>query len=129
MWVARWERKAEQCPEHGVPRAVCADPDKHWFPRRQVDYATMQREAAHERYRRLHEARPWHDGTFKKWHKEPSLDFPYRYDMGVTIDVTETDENPDDDFLRLSLGSGGPGRVGSGEDEAEDAEADERGEG
>lgn len=80
---------------------MCADPVKRWFPQRRVDYATMEREAAAARYQRLHKDRPWHDGTFNRWSKDPSDLFPYHFDAGVTIDVTETDENPDDDFLSL----------------------------
>jgi hypothetical protein len=31
---------------------------------------------------------PWHDGSFAKWAEKPSEgQFPYKYDMGVTIGV------------------------------------------
>jgi len=67
----------------------------------------MERAAADRRYRALHEDRPYHDGTFGHWSKEPSLSAPYRFDDGVTIWVASTDVNPDDDFLKHSTQTGG----------------------
>lgn len=125
LWVARWEQAAETCPDHNGPRSECGDRDKPWFPQRHVCIPTMERQAAQATYRRIHEDAPWHDGTFQHWSKDQSRDFPYHFDHGVTIVVTETDENPEDQFLTRRR----PGRVGAGEDEAEDAEPDERGEG
>jgi hypothetical protein len=70
------------------------------YPQRDVCYATMEREAANAKYERLHKDRPWHDGTFSStWSSEPSSRYPYKYDMGVTIGVSETDLRPDDAFL------------------------------
>jgi hypothetical protein len=59
----------------------------------------MERAAADARYSRLHDERKWHDGSFTRWAAEPSREFPYRFDMGVTIGVAETDLRPDDAFL------------------------------
>lgn len=64
-----------------------------------VCYATMEQAAADARYARIHDERKWHDGTFRRWAKEPSREHPYRYDFGVTIGVAATDLHPDDTFL------------------------------
>ncbi len=42
---------------------------------------------------------PFHDGSFSRWSKEPSREFPFHYLDGVTIWLAPTDVNPDDDFL------------------------------
>lgn len=59
----------------------------------------MEREAADAQHARLHHARPWHNGDGTVWVAEPSLLHPYKFDMGVTIGVAETDLRPDDKFL------------------------------
>lgn len=59
----------------------------------------MERDAANARWTRLHEDRPWHDGTFRSWAEKPSVNHPYHRDHGVTIGVHETDLRPDDRFL------------------------------
>jgi len=59
----------------------------------------MESEAAQAMWHRLHEERPWHDGTFANWSDKPSPQFPYKYDMGVEIGVSDTDLRPTDDFL------------------------------
>lgn len=69
------------------------------YPQREICYATMERDAANARYARLHSDRPWHNGRFQGWSKEPSTAAPYKYDMGVTIGVSDTDLRPDDKFL------------------------------
>lgn len=51
-------------------------------------------------YADLHDAAPFHDGTFKSWHKTRSRTHPYHYSDGVTISVSGEDLSPDDDFLR-----------------------------
>lgn len=58
----------------------------------------MEREAANARYARLHDDRKWHDGSFTQWAKEPSREFPYRFDFGVTVGVADTDLRPHDLF-------------------------------
>ncbi len=79
---------------------MCSDPERLWYPQRQVCYPTMERDAAMARWRSLHEEMPWHDGTFKDWSKERSEQYPYHRDSGVTIYVTAEDMSPDDDFLK-----------------------------
>lgn len=62
----------------------------------------MQRAAAERRWSSLHEARPYHDGTFRSWRKEPDDQHPFRFDDGVTIWVTDgEDPSPDDQFLAV----------------------------
>lgn len=95
------KRHAERQARHdcGLPREVCSDPEAVLYPQREVCYATMEREAANAKYARLHEKAEWHDGTFKNWAAKPSAEFPYKYDWGVTIGVSETDLRPTDAFL------------------------------
>lgn len=54
--------------------------------------------AADAAYADLHKDRPWHDGTYTRWAKERSASFPYRYDFGVNIGVSDSDVRPDDLF-------------------------------
>lgn len=56
-----------------------------------VCHVEMETEAARARFARLHEKRPWHDGTFTDWAEEPSGDHPYHYTYGLRIWVTEVD--------------------------------------
>jgi hypothetical protein len=98
LQIARWERKQEQC-RCGNDRAKCADPDAHWFPQRAVCFADMERRGAERMYELLHADRPYHDGTFTEWVKEPSRSHPYHFNDGVTIWVAASDVAPDDKFL------------------------------
>lgn len=59
----------------------------------------MQEKAAQRRWEILHQERPYHDGSFESWSKEPSLSHPFKYDDGVMIWVSKDDLSPDDDFL------------------------------
>lgn len=58
----------------------------------------MTRAAAIALYGDLHEAAPYHDGSFTSWSKERTRSHPYKYDEGVSIGVAETDFAPDDMF-------------------------------
>ena len=51
-------------------------------------------------YDLLHEERPFHDGSFARWSKERSWDYPFHYLDGVNIWLSPVELNPDDDFLR-----------------------------
>ncbi len=64
-----------------------------------VCHVTMQLAGANALYNDLHEAAPYHDGTFKSWSKERTEAHPFHYRDGVRIWMAETDVNPDDDFL------------------------------
>lgn len=102
LWVARWEIGAEKCGSCGRPRVECGDKHRRFYPQRRVCFATMEREAAEARYRRLHEGENragWHDGTFTSWAKNADADHPYHFMHGVTIWVADQDLAPDDDFL------------------------------
>lgn len=78
---------------------MCSDPDKPWFPQLSVCYPTMQEQAANARFQRLHEARPWHDGTFTSWAEKPDEEHPYHFTHGTTVWVAETDHGYGGDFL------------------------------
>jgi hypothetical protein len=110
-WLARHARKLD---EHtcGHPREVCADPERIWYPQMSVCRVEMEAAAAQAQYDRLHEKRPWHDGTFTDWAAEPSADHPYHRDFGTRIWVTETD---------LGLGGNFTTRENPFEDNEEDA--------
>lgn len=55
--------------------------------------------AAQRKYDELHEAKPFHDGTFKVWAEKRSDRTPFHYLDGVRIWVSAHDLTPDDDFL------------------------------
>jgi hypothetical protein len=57
-------------------------------------------------YDKLHEDRPWHDGTETIWRAEYSSLTPFNYRDGVTIWVSKYDLSPDDDFLGQSVAEG-----------------------
>lgn len=78
---------------------LCGDSSKPWYPQRHVCYADMERASAQRIYDALHEARPWHDGSFQRWSSERSKAFPFHHSDGVTITVADEDLNPDDHFL------------------------------
>lgn len=59
----------------------------------------MEVQAANRRYDELHEDRPYHDGSFTRWAKEPSRQTPYHYRDGVSVWVAPVDLSPDDNFL------------------------------
>ena len=59
----------------------------------------MERSAAQAKYAEMHEALPFHDGTFKSWSKERTASHPYHHSDGVTIWVAESDLTPHDHFL------------------------------
>jgi hypothetical protein len=62
-------------------------------------------------YDLLHEKRPYHDGSFSRWAKESSRQFPFHYLDGVTIWLAPVDMNPDDDFLSESVAGESPDDV------------------
>lgn len=63
----------------------------------------MERAAAEWRYDQLHDAAPFHDGTFPtdpdRWSATRTKDFPYHFKDGVTVWVAENDLAPHDHFL------------------------------
>ncbi len=64
----------------------------------------MEEAAANRGYDKLHEALPYHDGTFTSWAKEHSPSHPYHARDGVRIWVAPEDLSPDDKFLSPSGG-------------------------
>ena len=63
--------------------------------------------AANRRYDALHKSRPYHDGTFTVWTKEPTEQTPFHARDGVRIWVSRHDLTPEDDFLSPPHLSGG----------------------
>jgi hypothetical protein len=59
----------------------------------------MDLAAAKRRYAALHEALPFHDGSFKSWVKERSDSHPFHFSDGVQVWVSDVDYSPDDNFL------------------------------
>lgn len=57
----------------------------------------------------MHEAAPYHDGSFQRWAKTASREYPFHYLDGVTIRLAETDEHPGDDFLTSASAQPDPG--------------------
>lgn len=103
-WRARHMREqlTHSC---GHPREVCSDPEREWYPQMTVCYPTMVTEAMQAKYARLHEKRPWHNGSFTDWAEEPSVEHPYHYTHGTTIWVSEQDLAVGGEFLSPSDGS------------------------
>lgn len=92
---------------------MCEDPDQVWYPQRRVNFADMERAAAQALWASLHEARPYHDGTFTDWAAQRTPSHPYHYNDGITIDVATTDDNPDDAFLTEEDAPLNPGSASS----------------
>lgn len=78
---------------------MCSDPEGIFYPQRDVCYASMEREAANAKWARMHEDRPWHNGSWTSWESKPSAGHPYHRDHGLVIGVAVTDLRPDDTFL------------------------------
>lgn len=93
------ERERLECPQCGRPITECSDPERDWFPQRTLCYATMAQSWADARYDKKHEARPYHDGSFKQWSKDRNQRFRFHARDGVKIWVHSADLTPDDDFL------------------------------
>lgn len=59
----------------------------------------MQLKGAERLYGLLHEEQPFHDGSFRSWAKSPSTSHPFHYLDGVSIWLSPTELDADDDFL------------------------------
>lgn len=64
----------------------------------QVCYATMQRAALMRSWRDMHGGE-YHDGSFRRWSKEPSEEFRFHRDDGVTLTVADYDDGSWDALL------------------------------
>lgn len=64
-----------------------------------ICWPTAQLKAAEALYLDLHEDRPYHDGSFGRWSKTRSRDFPFHAQDGVSIVLMPFEAAPDDDFL------------------------------
>lgn len=97
--MADWERKRNKCPQCGMDRDECSDPDRDWFPQRTICWATVQQRVAERRYDLAHSEMPYHDGTETFWSKEPGGHYLWHYLDGVNIWVSEHDLTPEDRFI------------------------------
>lgn len=59
----------------------------------------MNEQAAQARWQRLHEAKPWHDGTFESWREKPDDEHPFHFSHGTNVWVAETDHGYGGEFL------------------------------
>jgi hypothetical protein len=89
----------ETCSHCGQPRSVCGDPERTWYPQRVICFAERERLAAQQAFDRLHHEMPYHDGTYQRWAKDQTSEFPFKYDDGSHIYTASADADPDDDFL------------------------------
>lgn len=79
---------------------MCGDADRQWFARRIVCHRDREQKTARRLFDMVYdENHQYHDGTGTTWAKEASRQTPTRYDDGVTISVTPTDESPGATFL------------------------------
>jgi hypothetical protein len=77
----------------------CEDIDGDWFPQRDICWSTAAAQVAQRKYDKLHEQRPWHDGTETVWNEKYSLLTPFHYRDGTSLWVSKHDLTPDDMFL------------------------------
>lgn len=98
FWIADWQLTRLECRDCGRPIEECSDPQRPFYPYRQICYATMERDAAQAAYDELHKEQQYHDGTFTNWVAKRSVEFPYAANEGVTIGVADSDLQPWADF-------------------------------
>jgi hypothetical protein len=115
--IAAWEFERNRCKQHGGDLSECADESQDWYPTRTVCLPSMVLASAEARYDALHDKAPFHDGTFTKWAAARDDAHPYHFRDGVTVWVSPTDVNPDDDFLSAQTHRGpDPGDGAEGQD-------------
>ena len=86
MFAAKWLDALERCPDCGNLIEVCSDPNLAAYPQRRVCLVTAARTAAQRRFdEQNRDAQPDQQGLLPG--------------DGVTVWVSLTDDNPDDDFL------------------------------
>lgn len=93
-WLARRAQRDDEHAPSGVPphsHDMCTDAERLWHPQMTVCRPEMETAAAQAAFDRLHEKRPWHDGTLTDWAEKPSESHPYHFQHGTRIWVTETD--------------------------------------
>lgn len=83
---ALWQDERERCPDCGQPRSICSDPSVDYFPQRAICWATAALRVAQRRWdRHTEDAQPDASG--------------YLPGDGVTVWVSTTDLEPDNDWL------------------------------
>lgn len=97
-----------------MPRDVCSDPERDWYPQREVCWPSAVLAAAAALYAERHEGAPYHDGSFERWSKTRSFDFPFQFGDGVKVSLTEQQVNTE--WLTGSVAQ----EVAGSLDEAED---------
>lgn len=101
--LAAWEIERDRCPVHGGPRSECPDAERDWFPQRHVCLVEMQLKAAQRRYDEIHKDAAYHDGSFQNWAEKPSLDYPFKYNDGVTIWLSSEPGSDEEDWLQQAV--------------------------
>lgn len=102
-WIARHAQREATHSPLGVtphPHEACIDAERIWYPQMVACRVEMETASAEAAYRRLHEKKPWHDGTFTDWSEKPSADHPFHFMAGVRIWVSETDQGLGGHFTR-----------------------------
>lgn len=75
----------EVCPSCGNLRSVCSDPERSWYPQREMCYASAALEVTQRRLVAKHEKK-------KRGSDLHPLD-------GMRVWISEDDLTPDDDFV------------------------------
>lgn len=68
-----------------------------------ICWPTAQLVAAAQLYFDKHAEAPFHDGSFERWSKERSADFPFHMEDGVTFWLSPVELSPGDDWLGGSV--------------------------
>lgn len=97
-WAAAKDAEASEKCSCGLPREVCGDPERDWYPQRTVCYVQRETAAARAMYELRHKDQPFTDGE-GSWAAERSAAHPYHFNDGVHIWVAPVDLNPEDRFL------------------------------
>lgn len=59
----------------------------------------MMKAYAESLYDKLHEKKPFHNGTFDKWGEKRTSETPFHYRDGVSLWIVDADLSPHDHFL------------------------------
>lgn len=92
-WIARWEWERDTCPQCGQQREVCSDPERLFYPQRDVCWSTVAQAMNEKRYHRLYRS---------------ALDSDPDALAGHHIWVSTEDLTPHDDFLAEGVGLAEP---------------------
>lgn len=85
-----------QCPHCNGTREECADPEKVWHMHYSICHKTVALEAARRLQAEEYKDAQWHDGTHKKWAKEYSPEFPFKFSDGLSVWVSDQPQSATD---------------------------------